>query len=268
MRRWERGASRPTSSLLAAYLDLVGVAPEQLEPDHDEKVEAAEARQAELAQRLRGRRRVLGITQAQAAAQIGVAQATYAGWEIARSMPGRDSAAALATFLDAPLLELQRLLVTPLPADMDDWPLFGRIVGERRIVLGIDRRQLAERLGLSPRTIEAWELGTKRPRERQLPPLAEELGVETAVLIAALPDDTPPSPLGQVIRRRQRLLGFSRDDIARKVGVDGATISRWAWGRNAPGDAHIRRLAIALELDEDVFRRQGELPARERLPLS
>lgn len=39
----------------------------------------------------------------------------------------------------------------------------GQLIRSRRSQLGISREELAERVGVSPTTVEAWEQGRRRP---------------------------------------------------------------------------------------------------------
>jgi transcriptional regulator with XRE-family HTH domain len=52
---------------------------------------------------------------------------------------------------------------------------------------------------------------------------------------------------GEKIRRRRRHLGLSQADLARRVGVDQKTISRYERGEIAPEGENLTSLAAALE---------------------
>jgi transcriptional regulator with XRE-family HTH domain len=52
----------------------------------------------------------------------------------------------------------------------------------------LTQKELAEKVGVSYQTIQAWEGGKSHPRLRHIPRLAEALGVEPATL---LPEDGP-----------------------------------------------------------------------------
>jgi len=262
VRRWEQGGSRPSSAAVAAYLRVVGsdVVPlEHLEPDA--APEPARDR-PDVGQLIRRRRTERGLTQAECAAAIGVAQPTLAGWEIGRARPGRDLAAAIAGFLELPLDEVEGLLHQPLTVEMERWPTFGRIIGERRLTLQIDRAELAARMRVSARTIAAWEVGEKVPNNTHLARLAEVLGVAPVVLVSALPERLPAGELGRLVYRRQRLLGLDRDDIPAACDVTPATVGRWIWGHNAPTDANVAQLSAVLELDPRIVRTAIEVDSR------
>jgi transcriptional regulator with XRE-family HTH domain len=267
VRRWEQGGSKPSAAAVAAYLRAVGsdvVPAEPLVPDdHGEPAAPTAPDVGQLVQR---RRLQLGLTQVEAARLIGVAQPTLAGWEIGRAHPGRDLAIAIAAFLDRPFAQVEGLLHQPLTVEMSDWPTFGRIIGERRLTLQLERAQLAARMHVSARTIAAWELGEKVPNNSHLRRLAEVLSVEPTVLVSALPERLPDSELGRLIYRRQRLLGLSRDDIAVACDVTPPTVGRWIWGQHAPTESNVSDLARALELDQRIVRTAVDVdhPGRAR----
>src|SRR5204862_768687 len=82
VRRWERGWSAPSSDRIAqliAVLSIDGSALMTL-PVHPDDLPL-------LARKLRDERAQRHITQAEAAELLGVAQPTYAGWEIGRAAP-------------------------------------------------------------------------------------------------------------------------------------------------------------------------------------
>lgn len=260
VRRWEQGGSKPSEAVVQAYLRVVGtdVVPLDAEP-LDDHAGADTTTDDELGEILRRRRQALGLTQSEAAATIGVAQATLAGWEIGRARPGRDLAAAIATFLGDDLATVEELLRPPLTVEMANWPTFGRILGERRLTLQLDRAQLAARMRVSPRTVAAWETGEKVPNNSHLGRLAEVLGIEPSVLVSALPERLPESELGRLIYRRQRLLGLTREAIAIACDVNTATVGRWIWGHHAPTEANVGELAAVLELDPRIVRTAVEV---------
>jgi transcriptional regulator with XRE-family HTH domain len=47
----------------------------------------------------------------------------------------------------------------------------------------LTQKQLAEKVGVSYQTIQAWEGGKSQPRLRHIPPLAEALGVDPVALL-------------------------------------------------------------------------------------
>lgn len=55
-----------------------------------------------------------------------------------------------------------------------------------RVLRGISQQQLAERLGVSRKTVGEWERGDRVPSIRRLLPLAEALGVPVDVVITSV----------------------------------------------------------------------------------
>ena len=250
IRRWERGGARPTPDSLIrllAVLSLDGAEFTTLSP-----AEADAPDRPEIARRLRDERSARGISQAEAGKLLGVAQATFAGWEIGRAVPDRRFLRALAEFLGLPEAETAVLVSVPVRVDVDRLSRFGKLLGGRREELQLTREQLAARVGVMPRTVRAWELGEKTPRDHDLVRLAEALDVPVDALAVALPRREPAlSPLGRVIRAQQRRLGLSRDQLAARAQLDVTTISRWVHGRHEPEPAKLVQLAAALELEVD-----------------
>lgn len=74
-----------------------------------------------------------------------------------------------------------------------------RIPRARRQV-GLTKEQLAERIGVSARTISNWELGYHRPRRRDLIAIAQVCGVDLAWLTE---DDAEPD--GALVRSGARI---------------------------------------------------------------
>jgi transcriptional regulator with XRE-family HTH domain len=249
IRRWERGGARPSPDSLArliavlaldgAELTSLPVAAEDLPP---------------LARRLQQERSQRNITQSRAAQILGVAQATYAGWEIGRATPAAPFLATIGAFLGLSSGETTALVDMPFRIDTAGWPPFGQLLGARRESLRLTRDELARILGVAPGTIVAWELGHRSPRAAQLRDLAGAVGVGVEALAAKLPQREPQlSALGELIRSRQRGLGLRRRDIADRAGLDEATISRWIHGHHTPERSSLRRLAAAIEVPFDLL---------------
>ncbi len=255
IRRWERGGARPSPESLVRLLAVLALDGAAFPPRGDEDAPAGGAAddRPEIARRLRDERSARGISQAEAGKQLGVAQATYAGWEIGRAVPDSRFLRVIADFLDLTVAETSQLVSVPVRVDVTHLSAFGRLLGQRREELQLTREDLAERVGVMPRTVRAWELGEKTPRDHDLVGLAGALDVAVDALAAALPRRDPAlTPLGRLIRTQQRRLGLSREDLAGRAGLDVTTISRWVHGRHEPEPAKLEQLAGALEVDVDT----------------
>jgi transcriptional regulator with XRE-family HTH domain len=255
IRRWERGGARPSPESLVRLLAVLALDGAEFTTLGDEDAPAAGAAddRPEIARWLRDERSARGISQAEAGKQLGVAQATYAGWEIGRAVPDSRFLRVIADFLDLTVAETSQLVSVPVRVDVTHLSAFGRLLGQRREELQLTREDLAERVGVMPRTVRAWELGEKTPRDHDLVGLAGALDVAVDALAAALPRRDPAlTPLGRLIRTQQRRLGLSREDLAGRAGLDVTTISRWVHGRHEPEPAKLEQLAGALEVDVDT----------------
>jgi transcriptional regulator with XRE-family HTH domain len=255
IRRWERGGARPSPESLVRLLAVLALDGAEFTTlgEHDAPAARATDDRPEIARRLREERSARGISQAEAGKQLGVAQATYAGWEIGRAVPDSRFLRAIADFLDLTVAATSQLVSVPVRVDVTHLSAFGRLLGQRREELQLTRDDLAERVGVMPRTVRAWELGEKTPRDHDLVGLADALDVAVDELAAALPRRDPAlTPLGRLIRTQQRRLGLSREDLAGRAGLDVTTISRWVHGRHEPEPAKLEQLAGALEVDVDI----------------
>ncbi|TFV64269.1 helix-turn-helix domain-containing protein [Geodermatophilus sp. DF01-2] len=122
---------------------------------------------------------------------------------------------------------------------------------------GLSRLAAARRLGVANTTLRSWELEAVRPQPLQLRLVAQALGTDTDVLRALAGPDrirtacTSGGPNAAPLCRARLAAGLTMTQLARKVGVVPATLSRWEDGLRAPSpDARVR-LGRALGLDPD-----------------
>ncbi|MEQ1788421.1 MAG: helix-turn-helix transcriptional regulator, partial [Acidimicrobiales bacterium] len=191
IRLWEKGAVQPSTDRLARLIALLALEATDWPADAGPSLELPP-----LARRLRGEREGRRITQAAAVSELGVPQATYAGWETGRSTPGPEVYPRLARFLGVAVTDVVTLCASPFVVDFAGWPAFGQFVGARRQELRLTRSELAAALGVSPGTIVGWELGYRAPGTEQLSRLARALAVDTSSLVAALPRRPAKTSLG------------------------------------------------------------------------
>ena len=243
IRLWEKGTVQPSAERLSRVIALLALETADLPSGDDPSADLPP-----LARRLWNERDARGVTQAVAARLLDVPQATYAGWETGRTTPHERHLPVLADFLGVTDADVATLCATPFVVDTAGWPPFGQLVGARRQELRLTRAALAARLGISPNTLVAWELGNRVPGAQQIPRLAAALAVDTGSLVAALPPRGPVSALGRVMQDRQRELGLRATDLARLTGTTETTVSRWVHGRSRPGPQNLRRLAHVLDV--------------------
>nr|WP_175558289.1 helix-turn-helix transcriptional regulator [Tessaracoccus bendigoensis] len=116
-----------------------------------------------VAQRLREARVAAGLTQAQLAARLGVADGTrVAAWEHGRATPHPATWAAICSLLDTDLEEPGEVTLRSL-----------------RLRRGLTPEDVAAELGVAAVTVRRWESGAHRPRARHAQRLAQLYGVAT-----------------------------------------------------------------------------------------
>lgn len=90
------------------------------------------------------------------------------------------------------------------------------IIAESRKNAGLNQSELARRLKITPQSVQAWESGRATPRPAALTPLAAILGIEPAVLIAAILDNSP----GDFREKSLRLIRRAYDDRKAELESD------------------------------------------------
>jgi transcriptional regulator with XRE-family HTH domain len=114
-----------------------------------------------LGDHIRARRLDLKLLQRQVASQVGVHAQTVTNWEGNESSPEVHFIPAIIQFLG----------YDPLPSGAS---LSERLATRRR-VLGLSQRELAERMGVDPGTLQGWEAGRHKPTGKSLDVIARIL---------------------------------------------------------------------------------------------
>ncbi|WP_409329968.1 helix-turn-helix domain-containing protein [Trujillonella humicola] len=137
-----------------------------------------------------------------------------------------------------------------------------------RTASGLSRAAAARRIGVAHTTLRQWEIAGVRPQPLQMARLAEALGVPVDRLRAVAGPDrvrTPSTSGGSsasALCRARLSAGLTATQLARKVGVGPATVSRWETGGRRPSAASRARVAAALRLcPADLDRVLPEVPA-------
>jgi len=133
----------------------------------------------------------------------------------------------------------------PLAAYPRELNTLGDHLRKRRLDLGLLQRHVAEKLGANKQTICNWENNQTSPQLRFLPRIIQFIGY--------VPHDTRPRTLGKQIVHHRHILGLSQKQLARRLGVDPSTLSRWERNEGRPSKKLLERL--------DAF--PGSFPARD-----
>jgi transcriptional regulator with XRE-family HTH domain len=101
----------------------------------------------------------------------------------------------------------------------------------RRLDLGLLQREVADRLGVNEATVTNWELNRTKPALRFLPGIIRFLGYVPWAADGSIGDRL-------LAFRWER--GLSQSALARLLGVDPCTLSRWERGQQVPAGRHAR----------------------------
>ena len=94
----------------------------------------------------------------------------------------------------------------------------GRHLKKRRRELGFYQREAAAQMGILTETYANWEKGKTKPMAAQFRPVVAFLGY----------DPTPaPTTMGEHLEAKRRLLGATFAQVARYLGWDTGTLSRY-----------------------------------------
>ena len=109
------------------------------------------------------------------------------------------------------------------------YPNEQRSVGDhlkrRRYELGLRQIDVAKRLSVDEYTICQWENNKTTPAVRYYPRIIEFVGYDPHGV---------PQCVGEEIAARRRMLGLSRKSLAKKLGLDEATVERFEKGTSKP----------------------------------
>ena len=120
----------------------------------------------------------------------------------------------------------RKTLKAPRPTPHPQIPVtLGDHLKKRRLELGLLQHQVAQRTGVSVSTVMNWENGHTRPTIRDWPQVITFLGYD------AVPIDYTVAGRLLAFRRRR---GLTQRELARGLGVDPTTLSRWELGLRVP----------------------------------
>lgn len=250
VRRWENGSSRPSPAAVARLVDLLRLDEADLERAVVKRAPAT------LGDRLRRARSAAGLTQAEVAERVGVAQETYAGWERNRSRPAAGQVRPLARALQVDRQDLAVAVDAARPVEQprDRWVGVGAVIGRRRVALGWSREELGAAVGMSARAVAEWETGVRQPSPMLLAALARVLEVPLSQLTRhhrfsrGRPQPVVSNGFARFVDRRRVELGLSLEEVAVSAGLSRTTVSRWLHGRHAPTSGSLVKLAAALSV--------------------
>ena len=117
-----------------------------------------------LGDHIRARRIDLGLFQSAVAEQIGVHELTITNWERNTTSPEVQYLPAIIRFLR----------YDPLPIGTS---IIERLISIRR-TRGMSQREMAERLGIDPGTLQGWESGKHQPSKKMMQIVTTAFGMD------------------------------------------------------------------------------------------
>ncbi|RBY85901.1 helix-turn-helix transcriptional regulator [Blastococcus sp. TF02A-26] len=139
--------------------------------------------------------------------------------------------------------------VAPVP----EGPTLAAHVRDWRAVHGLTHGDLARRLGVARTTVRNWELG-RRPQPLQLAALARLFGWDDLTARAVAGEDrvrterTSGGRHASPLCRARLAAGLTMTQVANRVGVTPASVSRWENGCRRPSPEHRPALARVLRV--------------------
>ncbi|MHB0997768.1 MAG: helix-turn-helix transcriptional regulator [Armatimonadota bacterium] len=106
-----------------------------------------------------------------------------------------------------------------------------KVIGDhlrrRRLTLGLPQIEVAEILGVTECSIYNWENNRTHPHIKFMPAIIKFLGYLPYANISNM-------SLGEKIVVYRQSQSLSQEDLARKFGIDPATVARWEKGKGKP----------------------------------
>ena len=102
---------------------------------------------------------------------------------------------------------------------------------KRRLDLGLLQREVARRIGADEASVTNWELNRTKPALRFLPGIIRVLGYTPW---------TADGSIGERLLAYRRERGLCQSALARLLGLDPGTLSRWERGNRVPAGRYAR----------------------------
>lgn len=129
----------------------------------------------------------------------------------------------------------------------------GQHLKKRRRELGLLQREAAAQIGVSAGTVANWENGKTEPVTTQYRPVAKFLGYDPT---------REPTSLAERVQAKRRVLGTTHSQIARYLGWDPGTLTRYLGGTWRMLPARAAKLEAFLSAEETELAPILSLPQR------
>jgi transcriptional regulator with XRE-family HTH domain len=198
---------------------------------------------------LRDARVAVGMTQAELGAALVVNHATVSRWESGRRRPPHDLLDPLAGVLDVPV-DIVASWFAHVPLLKGDG--IGPVPGLKHLLQdrGTGLEAAAEACGVSLDHLQGWVHGRRTLQRAAVSPLARLLGMDCEEFLREARRSANTRQIeGSPLRRARLARRLTQDELGRRVGVAGATVSHWERGTWIPPVHQVFRLARVLRYD-------------------
>lgn len=147
---------------------------------------------------------------------------------------------------------------------------FGNRLLEYRLENSLSLSDLSKKVGIPAQTLNRYELGQRTPKVDIAIKIAENLNIDPLWLQGYEVDakeifgEKHLVDIKDFIKKRRIDLGLSKEELAKKIGVPEATITRWESGHIKDMDRkRMMALAVALSLSPNILIRWDQLSREE-----
>ena len=131
---------------------------------------------------------------------------------------------------------------------------------EEMLKKGYSTKELSEKTGVAISKIHKYKAGELFPSDEILSKLLKALEVDFDYMLRGQPGNEAIDPIKEAFAlnlKNERLSrGYSRQDLAEKIGVSKSTIDGYELGRFFPGASHMAKILNVLDVTLDYMLRQ------------
>lgn len=124
----------------------------------------------------------------------------------------------------------------------------GQKIKATRKNAGLTQKELAQKMGLSFQSIAQWENDLRKPKIETLKKIADALECPIDTFTADDLSEEIPSPelISKKIHDCRTAAGLTQQELAEKIGLDGATIGKYERGILRPKSETLKKIADVL----------------------
>lgn len=126
----------------------------------------------------------------------------------------------------------------------------GQKIKATRKNAGLTQKELAQKMGLSFQSIAQWENDLRKPKIETLKKIADalECPIDTFTTDDFDEEIPPPALISKKIHDCRTAAGLTQQELAEKIGLDGATIGKYERGILRPKSETLKKIADVLEI--------------------